>query len=72
MKVFQPWRIPPRTEQEVWAWKLYVAMVEEVHGRSPIQIMLQWIHDFTVEDPATIRAINIWIMRKHPTYLCLH
>lgn len=71
MQVFQPWKFPPRAEDEMWAWKLYVAMVDEVKGRSPVQIMLQWIQDFTINDPCVIRAINVWIMRKQPQYLCI-
>ena len=71
MIIIQAWHIPPLTEEEIWAWKLYVATYEDIRGRSPVHIMLGWIDEFTIEDYATRQAINIWIMRKDPKWLCI-
>lgn len=71
MQIIQGWRTPPTTQEELWAWKLYVASYEDIRGRSPIHIILGWINEFTIEDGATQHAINIWIMRKDTKYLCI-
>lgn len=71
MIVIQPWRIPPHTTEEIWAWKLYVAAYEDIKSKSPVFIILEWVKQFTCEDEDVVRAINIWILRSDPRTLCI-
>lgn len=61
------WIKPPRLDDQVEQWKLYICIYEGFNGTHPGIIIRDWLRDCTLEELScnALRAINLYCCMIH-------